>query len=50
MRKQASHPIENTAAFNIDSQLTQTFVNHVDPAVDPDFWDIRCRYILLFYM
>ncbi|PTB60595.1 hypothetical protein M431DRAFT_477059 [Trichoderma harzianum CBS 226.95] len=36
-----SEVIHRIASFNIDSQLTQTFVNHVDPAVDPDFWDIR---------
>ncbi|KAL6807500.1 hypothetical protein GGI42DRAFT_245801 [Trichoderma sp. SZMC 28013] len=40
--EEASEPsIEKMAAFNIDSQPTQTFMNHVDPSVDPDFWDIH---------
>lgn len=49
--EEATEPsIDNMVAFNIDSQLTQAFVDHVDPAVDPDFWDIHCRYMLLVYM
>ncbi|PNP49580.1 hypothetical protein THARTR1_09902 [Trichoderma harzianum] len=32
--------IEKMAAFDMESQPTQTFVDHVDPAVDVDFWDI----------
>ncbi|KAM6481421.1 hypothetical protein HDV62DRAFT_398146 [Trichoderma sp. SZMC 28011] len=40
--EEATEPsIDNMVAFNIDSQLTQAFVDHVDPAVDPDFWDIH---------
>lgn len=49
--EEAGEPrIEKMAAFHIDSQPSQTFVNHVDPAVDPDFWDIHCKYVLLLYM
>ncbi|KAF3068713.1 Protein SERAC1 [Trichoderma lentiforme] len=39
--EEASEPsIEKMAAFHSGSQSTQIVVNHVDPAADPDFWDI----------
>ncbi|KAL7963142.1 hypothetical protein V8C34DRAFT_322125 [Trichoderma compactum] len=33
--------IEKMTAFHMDSQSAQNFVDHVDPSVDPDFWDIH---------
>ncbi|KAK4077349.1 uncharacterized protein Triagg1_3681 [Trichoderma aggressivum f. europaeum] len=40
--EETSRPsIGKMTAFHIDSPSAQTFVNHVDPSVDPDFWDFR---------
>ncbi|QYS93355.1 hypothetical protein H0G86_000732 [Trichoderma simmonsii] len=40
--EEASEPsLEMIGTFHIGSQSTQIVVNHVDPAIDPDFWDIH---------
>lgn len=49
--EETSEPyIEMMAALHLDSQRALVFGNHVDPDLDSDFWDIHCKYILLFYI
>ncbi|KAL7916222.1 hypothetical protein GGI35DRAFT_473518 [Trichoderma velutinum] len=36
-----SGAVEKTTIFNINSQPAQMLVDHIDPTIDPDFWDIH---------